>query len=195
MAWWHRNTDYPAWYRSYRELIADEGYSDAILSIDMETTGIEPKTADILSYGSIPLRDRKVLVGEEVHLFFNGGGQTEETIMIHELFSHTTENVFLDFLPGIIGQIGNKHILGHYVAFDVALINAHLNKLSLPKLTNPTLDTLSLAIKKDGITDYRYARREDYSLYTLCNRYGIDVEYTHDALQDAYLTALLYCML
>lgn len=194
MMHWFRNTsDYPTFYKRYLELISDEGYSSDIISLDMETTGLNPKTADILSFGAVPIMDGKIKTAEEVHLFFNGSATAaDEAVVIHELFSHTSDQLVSEMLPMLLGVIGNKTILGHFVEFDIALLNQQLKKLKLPKLKNPSLDTLTLAMKKDGIHDYSYAHKDDYTLYALCKRHDIDVEYTHDALADAYMTALLY---
>lgn len=161
----------------------------------METTSFNIKAADILSYGSVPIVDRKVIVSEEKHYFFNGGESSNESIIIHELFSHTSNEVISDSIPFIIDSIANNIVLGHYVTYDIGLINHQLKLMGLPKLKNPTRDTLQIALKKDGVHDYSFAHKEDYTLYALSERYGMDVTHTHDALGDAYLTALLYLML
>ena len=192
MHWFRSNKNYPGYYKEYLEKISDEGFSSEIISLDMETNGLNPKTADILSFGSVHLRSSKILPKSEVHLFFNGSSISDESIVIHELFANTSNDVVGESLPILLKEIGNHTILGHYVEFDITLINQQLKKYNLPKLKNPKLDTLNIAMKKDGIYDYRYASRDDYTLYALCNRYGIEVEFTHDALADAYLTALLY---
>jgi len=190
--WFNSKKNYPQYYQLYLERINDKGFSPNIVSMDMETTGLNPKTADILSFGSVIIEGGKIMPQSEQHLFFNGRNAADESIVIHELFANTSDKVVGDALPLILDQIGNRTILGHFVEFDIALVNQQLKKQKLPKLKNPKLDTLHLAMKKDGIYDYRYASRDDYTLYALCKRYGIDVEYTHDALADAYLTALLY---
>jgi len=192
MHWFRSTKHYPDFYKHYLERIKDEGYSSDIISMDMETSGLNPKTADILSFGSIQIHDKWILPQSEVHLFFNGSSASDESIVIHELLANTSDEVIVDSLPRILHQISNRTILGHFVEFDIALINQQLKKLKLPKLKNPKLDTLQIAMKKDGIYDYRYASRDDYTLYALCERYGIDVEFTHDALADAFLTAMLY---
>ena len=190
--WFKSSKDYPLFYQKYLERISDEGFSEDIIALDMETTGLNPKTAEILSFGSVPIIENKIKSNEEIHIFFNGAADNNESIVIHELFAHTSDQLVSDFLPVILSQIGNKSILGHFVEFDIALINQVLKKVKLPKLKNPSIDTLKLAMKKDGIHDYSYANRNDYTLYSLCERHNIDVEYVHDALADSYLTALLY---
>ncbi len=190
--WFRSNKNYPGYYKEYLERIKDEGFSPNIISMDMETSGLNPKTADILSFGSVQLNEGKIIPKSELHLFFNGSTLSDESIVIHELFANTSNEIVADSLPMILSHISNHSILGHFVEFDIALINQQLKKQKLPKLKNPKLDTLQIAMKKDGVYDYRYASRDDYTLYALCDRYAIEVEYTHDALADAYLTALLY---
>lgn len=192
MGWFTRNKDYPAFYKDYLEQIKEKGYSKDIISLDMETSHIDIKKADILSFGSVHLKERKILIEDEVHYFFKSDHYELKNTVIHEILPHHFIDDFQDKLPAIMKHIGNKRILGHFVEFDVGLINHQLKKLNLPRIKNPTIDTLPLAMKHDGIHDYSYANREDYTLYALCKRFDIPVEKTHDALEDAYLTALLY---
>lgn len=180
------------YYREYLDRIDSEGWSDDLLALDMETTGLNPRTADILSFGSVVISGDTILPDSEHHHFFHSLEASDDNTAIHELFAHTTESLVEEYLPLILGQVANRRLLGHYVSFDIALINQQLHKVGLPKLRNPSIDTLELALHKDGIRDYRYAHKEDYTLYALCQRYGIEVEYTHDALHDAYLTGLVY---
>ena len=193
MQWWfNKKSNYPAFYKRYLERIQDEGWSKHILAFDMETSGIEVKSADILSFGSIPIIHGKILAKQEKHLFFHSSAHQKENILIHELFAHTYDKALDDYIEVIMDTLSNHVLLGHFVEFDIALVNRQLSKLKLPKLRNPSLDTLKMAMKKDGIHSFAYAKRTDYTLYTLCERFEIDVEFTHDALYDAYLTALLY---
>ena len=183
---------YPEFYQQYLELIEDQGYSARIIALDVEASGMNPKHADILSLGAVEICENRIETRDSIHVFFHSEQNSRDSIVIHELLPHVSDDLFLDFIPDLLKIIGNKKILGHYVEFDVAMINAQMKKLGLPGLKNPILDTLQIALKKDGIHDLRFARKGDYTLYKLCDRYNIEIETVHDALEDAYLSALLY---
>ena len=191
MIWWKYKDPYPCFYQSYLDKIKQEGCGNEILALDLETTGMDPVTDQVLSFGSFILRDEKILIESEVHKFFRANKIIENS-HIHEILEMPGQGTFEEFIPEILSIIGNKTILGHFVKMDIAFINHQLKKMKLPKLKNPCIDTLEMALKKDHIANIQYASRDEYNLYHLCNRFGIHVCTTHDASEDAFLTALLY---
>jgi len=186
------NKDYPAFYKVYLEQINDEGFSKDLISLDLETDGLKPKKNDILSFGACLINDHKIDVSTEYYRTFATIGQNLELIKIHELISEKGQNDFQDTLPEVLKMISNRIILGHFIELDLSFINYSLKKMNLPKLKNPVKDTLKIALKKDRIINYERVNREDYSLYNLCRRFGIEVDTTHNALGDAFLTGMLY---
>lgn len=191
MIWWKQRDSYPRFYHTYLEKIKEEGFSNEVLALDLETTGIDPATDQVLSFGSILLKDEKILIESEVHKFFSTHKIIENS-HIHEIMDIPGQSTFEEFIPEILSIIGNKTILGHFVKMDIGFINHQLRKMKLPKLKNPNIDTLEMALKKDGITNIQYASKDEYNLYHLCHRFGINVSTTHEASEDAFLTALLY---
>lgn len=183
---------YPAFYREYLERIDDEGFSSDIISLDIETDGLNPKKNDILSFGALHITDSRIEVSSEYYETFATVNQDQELIKIHELISIKGENDFETYIPHLVEMISNRTILGHFIELDLSFINYSLKKMKLPKLKNPVHDTLIMALKKDRVTNYERTNREDYSLYALCRRFGIDVYTTHNAMADAYLTSLVY---
>jgi DNA polymerase III epsilon subunit-like protein len=78
------------------------------------------------------------------------------------------------------------------VEFDLNILNRELKKIDLPKLKNPTMDTLKIALKHDGVYNLQYAEKDKYTLFSLAQRYQLDMQHAHNALEDAYITSLLY---
>lgn len=186
------NSNLPRYFKNYLELVSDEGYSDSIISLDIETTDMDYKKGEIISYGSVILEGRVIMPSTQKHLFFQSDNMASDNIKIHEILAHSEGGKFLDALEEVIANIGNKIILGHYIIFDINMINAKLKSIKYPRIKNPRYDTLELALKKDRVHDLSTADRNKYSLYALCKTYNIPIVKVHDALEDAYLTALLY---
>jgi len=193
MHWFKRKKNYPSYVQDYLERIQDEGFSTQIIALDMETSSVDERKAKILSFGSITGDDQRIFPDTERHLFFmNDHEATDENLIIHEILDDENKSDFKDHLPEILQWIGNKKILGHFVQFDISLINRELKKQGFPLLKNPSIDTLKLALKYDGVHDFSFVKKENYTLYSLCKRFEIDIFNTHDALEDAYLSFLVY---
>ena len=77
---------------------------------------------------------------------------------------------------------GNAVLVGHNIAFDLAIINrAH-------RIENPTLDTMLLSIGA-------FPHRRDHTLETLAEHFDEPVQDRHTAPGDADLTARLFLRL
>lgn len=166
MIWWHKKSNYPTFFRTYLERIENEGYSTDIISLDLETTGMDPYTDQILSFGSVPIIDRKIIVEKEVHRFFRVDKDIKNA-HIHEILETHRHDSFEEFIPDLIEMIGNKKILGHFIKIDLSFINHHLKKMGLPKLRNPSIDTLEMALEKRRPSPLQNDAREEFSLYNL----------------------------
>lgn len=92
-------------------------------------------------------------------------------------------------LPTIVRRIGDAILVGHNVGFDAGFINYELRRHGHAELTNPKVDTLTLARRT-------IAEVANYKLGTLTRELGLDVERHHRALADATATAelLVHCI-
>jgi DNA polymerase-3 subunit epsilon len=188
---WFRKKTYPDFYKAYLDLIR-KGPSGDLLAMDCETDSHDRKKANIISYGSIRISKGQILLGSQVEWFFKNNRPNRENIAVHELLPEASANDIADYLPVILSNIGNHTLLGHFVEFDVTVINRALYAVGAGPLKNKMVDTLQLALKHDRVSDFRFAKKGDYTLYNLCQRFGIEVTNTHQALDDAYLSALVY---
>lgn len=154
------------------------------ICIDLETTGLNPKTDKIIEIGAVKVENHVIV--EEWETFVNPGRQLDERIIeltgIHDeqlVSAPTIEQV----LPKLLNMIGDHVLLGHSVTFDYSFIKraAVAQKMSF---------------EKDGIDTLKVARKylpdlESRSLGYLCDYYGIHHS-AHRALCDAQATVELY---
>lgn len=189
MSWW-RKKEYPEFYKQY--LQAYDADESRIISLDIETDTHQSKKAKIISFGSVDIVEDLVPFSSIVEMHFSTPSGDNENIKIHELINRSDLPSVEAKLPDILSSIGSKIILGHFIEFDIEVINQALKSVGAGPLKNNSLDTLQLALKRDGVRDLSRVKREDYSLYALCERFGIVVSDGHQALTDAYLSALLY---
>ena len=152
--------------------------------LDLETTGLRPKSDRIIEIGAARVRQGKV---EEVYSTFVNPGRllTEHTI---ELTGIRDENLLdapliEDVLEPFLDFIGNDCLLGHNILFDYSFVKkATVNH--------------KLSFEKDGIDTLRIARRfltqvPSKRLGDLCGYYNIPIT-AHRALGDALATHALY---
>lgn len=157
---------------------------DSYVCLDLETTGLNPKTDKIIEVGAIKVKGGEI-VGQ-METFVNPQRALEARIV--ELTGICDEQLYdapdiTGVLPGLLDFIGGDILLGHSVLFDYSFIKkAAINQ--------------KLKFEKFGIDTLKIARKflpdlESRSLGFLCNHFGIEHN-AHRALTDALATSSLY---
>lgn len=160
------------------------GITQSYVSIDLETTGLNPKTDKIMEIGAVKRIDG-VCAGT-FSAFVNPGKRLEPHIA--ELTGIREEDLqqapyIEEVLPGLLAFLEELPLLGHRVLFDYSFLKkAAVNqKFTFEK---QGIDTLQLSRKY--LADLE-SRRLDY----LCGYYRIPHK-AHRALEDARAADLLY---
>lgn len=157
---------------------------NSYVSIDLETTGLNPKSDKIIEIGAVRVVDGKP--AERFSTFVNPGRKLEERIVeltgIHDedlQDAPTIEEVW----PSLLEFLGDSILLGHSILFDYSFLKkAAVNqKLTFEK---QAIDTLKIA--RRFLTELEH-RSLDY----LCEYYEIPHQ-AHRALADAEATSELY---
>lgn len=161
------------------------------ISIDLETTGLDPKTDKILEIAAIRYRNGKPT--ETFHTFVNPGRQVPERIT--ELTGITQEQIqdaptFNMVQTELLAFLQDDVLMAHNVLFDYSFLKRAV--VNSGGVTNKGTDTF----EKRGVDTLKIARKyladlESRSLQALCLHYAIPLE-AHRALEDARATATLY---
>ncbi|HEV7277858.1 MAG TPA: DNA polymerase III subunit epsilon [Devosiaceae bacterium] len=157
--------------------------------LDTETTGLSPATGDrIVEIGCVELINH-IPTGRHLHIYLNPERpMPEEAFRVHGLSDdflrdkplfRSEASAFLDF-------IGDATLVIHNAPFDLGFLNAELERVQLPHLSNEVIDTVMLARQV-----HPGAR---VSLDALCKHYGIDNSRRtlHGALLDSEILAEVY---
>lgn len=158
--------------------------TDSYVCIDLETTGLNPKTDKIIEIGVVKVEEDQVT--KEWETLVNPGRTLPERII--ELTGIRDEELagapgIGEVLPGLLEMTEGFALLGHSVLFDYSFVKkAAVN--------------LRLSFEREGIDTLKIARKylpelESRSLPALCRHYGIGHS-AHRALQDAEATVELY---
>ena len=158
--------------------------------LDTETTGLDPLRGDrLVEIGCIELLNR-IPTGQTFHRYLNPEREVPaEAFAVHGLSREflADKPLFAEVVADLLAFIGDAPLVIHNAGFDVAFINAELERCGKPWVARERLiDTLLLARRK-------YAGGKN-SLDDLCGRFGIDnsKRTKHGALLDAELLAEVY---
>jgi len=155
--------------------------------VDVETTGLNPETDDIIEIGAIKM------IGNEKAGTYGSLILTEKPIPsnISELTGITDQIIrdsgalLNDVLSEFLVFLGDLPIVGHNIDFDRNFLLNSFAKCGCPIITNRCVDTMGIAkriIKGGG----------SYKLETLAKRYGIEHNRLHRSMSDCETTAQLY---
>ena len=147
---------------------------------DLETTGINPKTAEIVEIAA----HRLSAIGDEVERYHclvkpPGGRIPRAATRIHQIDEETVKNSpgIEMVLPEFSGFIQDRILIGHNVGeYDNPILTRDLGRYLKTGLSAPHYDTL--------VTARRLFPRQRCSMGALAEKFGIEHGRLHGALED-----------
>lgn len=148
--------------------------SETYVSLDLETTGLDPRSDEIIEIGAVKFEDQEVV--ETFHTLVKPYRSLPYRIQVLTGISQSEVDVATPLavvLGDLIAFIGDHPIVGHSVAFDLSFLSEKGVSLS-----NPIYDTFELAT-------ILLPTLPDYSLAAVVEKLGISSPLQHRALPDA----------
>ena len=191
MAFFSRKT-YPEEWENYLKSFSNKTkeFSEIrFVVFDTETTGLDTTKDRILSIGAIGVTNKRICLDDIYECFVKQELFSRDTVEIHGI-RKSSENKTdeREAILGFLKYVENAVIIGHHIGFDIAMINAGLERLGFPKLKNTVIDTGSLHLK----TFVDLPRKQHFSLDELSFEYSIPMHDRHNSSGDAYITAQLF---
>lgn len=156
--------------------------------IDTETTGTNPKTDRVISFGCVTLENGKIV--KSVELFFNPGDTPidPDAERVHGLSMQflADKPPIKKHLADILGMLAEAVLCGHNLKFDADFLEAELRRHNFP-----TLEQFILGYYCTLQESKRRWPGKVASLDALCARAGVSTAHRnrHGALIDAQLCA------
>jgi len=154
------------------------------ISIDLETTGLNPKLDKITEIGAVKVIDGKIT--DTFSTLVNPGRKLEDRIVeLTGIQDEELENApyIEDIFPQLQDFLGEETLLGHSILFDYSFLKkAAVNQKQV--FEKQAIDTLKIARKYLTALEHR-------NLDYLCEYYQIP-HHAHRALADAEATHYLY---
>lgn len=163
-----------------------------IVALDMETTGLDAATADVLSAGWVAIRDGRVDLGSAASFIVRPSGEVGSSASVHGLTDTTVElgHDWAMVLDKIIEALTGRVLLVHHAGLDKALLDRLCRQRFGASLPVPVIDTLALERRRrqrrHHVDETRSLRLPD-----LRSEYKLPPYVAHDSLVDAIATAEL----
>lgn len=167
------------------------------VSVDCETTGLDCKTAEILSIGAVKIRDNTILTSESFYVLVKPTGDVQaESIRIHGLRpKDVSDGVPIETaLAQLLQFIGNRTLVGYYLEFDVAMLNKFLKPMLNIRLPNPEIDVSNIYWQQEA-KKYGENHYIDLRLNHISEQLGLPPSPRHNALGDAIHVAQMFLCL
>lgn len=194
------------WRLFYKASLGDHAYkflfrpgpADEAVSLDCETTGLDPRHDDIIAVAAVRLRGNRILTSERFEALVRPEDSQpgEASIKVHRLRQRDVANAqpMRRVLPELLHFIGGRPLVGYYIDFDVRMLDKYAMDLIETKLPNPQIEVSALYYERkygDAPPGTVFDLRFDSILKDL----GIPPLDAHDALNDAVMAGMAYLAL
>ncbi len=161
-------------------------------SLDFETTGLDRAHDAVVSFGVVPVRGGRVVVGESVHqLVMPDVPSSPESMRIHGILPKDLADAQPFAVAGetLRRALDRRFLLAWFANVEIGFL-ARLYGGRRRSWVRRTIDVRQLAIELEHLDqDVRQ------SLSSAAERYGVPVANPHEALDDAMVTAQLFLVL
>lgn len=181
-------------YPGIRDLLEEVDLSspveEAVFTVfDTETTGLDPKKAELVSIGALKVQNLQIDLSSAFHRFLKPSRLEVSSVEIHGITWEELEKkgeepraVVEDFLRYVRGTV----LVGFNVEFDRRVVERYsLRYLGIP-LPNYRVDVFRIWKSREG---------QGKDLQGMARELDIPIQGVHSALDDAYITALLFLRL
>lgn len=172
-------------------------HEQSFVVLDTETTGLDLGQDNILSIGAVRIINNTIDISDSLSIIVkNQQLQTQNAVAIHGLVQTDIKGQSEgESIAALFKFVGSDIIVGHHIAFDIAMLNKLSRKNGGGDLKNNLLDTSYLARRLDHTTDPDSLDRKEYTLDKLCSRFKVIPKARHTADGDAFITAIVFMKL
>jgi DNA polymerase III subunit epsilon len=159
-----------------------------LASLDFETTGLDRERDAIVSFGVVPVRAGRVVVGESIHqLVIPEVPSSPESMRVHGILPQDLADARpLDEASETLSRaLNGRFLLTWFASVEIGFLRRLYGRRR--SWARRTVDVRQMMIELEGLDqDVRQ------SLSSAAAHYGVPVANPHEALDDAMVTAQLF---
>jgi DNA polymerase-3 subunit epsilon len=166
----------------------------SFIALDFETTGLDPARDDVISFGLVPIDGGRIdLSAARYREVAPRVEPRHSSIRVHHLRTQDLASAppMADVVDGFRDALAGRVVLAWAAGVEVAFLRRIFGGREW-QWRSRVIDvrTLIAAIERSsGTLD---TKPGSYALEAAARRYGVPVEQTHHALDDAFMTAELF---
>ena len=169
---------------------------DEWVAFDCETTGLDAKTAEIISIAAVKIRGSSVLTSESLHIFVRPSkAVSEDSIKVHHIRNADLQGAVepSEAMDRFLHFIGARRLVGYYLEFDVAMVDRYLKSIIGVGLPQEKIEVSALYFdKKHSVFN---SHTPDLRFESILKELGVPTLARHSAIADAIMTALIFVKL
>lgn len=168
-----------SWYVEKEAKIEDTCF----VVFDTETTGLDLKRDEAISIGAVKIENLKIDLSKNFYALLKPTKEYEDSIKVHGITpekltkARERREVCVDFLEYAKGCV----LAGYFVNIDIAMLKKLVKDECNASLRAYALDLLDMVEQKSKVP----------SLEELLKESKLPISTQHNALEDAYMTALV----
>ena len=166
------------------------------VSLDLETTGMDPARDHILSLAAVPVRDGRVLLSER----FERRIHTARAFGIDSIRHHritpdeaSTGEQIRDVVRAFLHWLGSRRLLGYNLGFDLDMLGPHVRAATGFALPNATVDLADEVARRQRQQRPNAPVNLDFA--HIADTLGVPMVERHSALGDATTVGLCWLAL
>jgi DNA polymerase-3 subunit epsilon len=168
-----------------------------IISLDIETTGLDPAKDRIVSIGLVKIENLGIKLDSCWHKIINAKiNLPEQSVVIHQIMDDESlaGASIGTVIPELLLRLKGKVVLVHNAKVEQGFINQACQKLYGTDFVMSVIDTQVLAKRSLDRSNTPY-KPKDLRLFNLRKKFNLPVYKAHNALLDAIATAELFLLL
>ena len=163
-----------------------------LVCLDLETTGLDVETAEILSVGWVLIRRNRVDLSSAAHILVRPAGSVGDSATVHGMTdTHVAGGGGIrEAMEQLVRALRGRCLVVHHAPLDHALLDREFRRCFGAPVPVPVVDTLALEHRRRERAHHLEAD-DSLRLGDLRRAYGLPWYTGHDALADALATAEL----
>lgn len=188
----------PGPLRDYLEVAFGDERADSregrYLAIDLELTGLDPRTDEILSAGYIPIDGRDLVHAGAAHLLAIPEGEVGQSASIHGLTDDhlATGRPLGEVLPDVLRALAGRTLVAHHSQIEVGFLSRACERIYGMPLLVRAIDTMALQRRVLRVGSDAEVRPGVLRLQASRDHFGLPRYRAHEALTDAVSAGELF---